>query len=127
MSAATRHAGRYGLEDPPPPLRHATTAFALIRSLGFAADPMQDVDTGSITVFADGVSVPFTELVTANYGTVYAVNLNAAPAAGAIITAAFTYKFLCRFAQDTFDFSKDLYINGNGVWSTTIQFASVLQ
>jgi len=105
----------------------ATTKFALIRSIGFAADPMQDVDTGSITVFANGVSVPFTELVTSNYGTVFGVTLSAAPAAGAIITANFTYKFLCRFSQDTLELSKELYINGSGVWTTTIQFASILQ
>jgi uncharacterized protein (TIGR02217 family) len=104
-----------------------TTAFALARSMVSVVDPMQDVDPASITVFVNGVSVPFTNLTTSQYGTVYGVNITTPPAAGAVITATFTYKFLCRFTEDTLEFSKLFYLGGKGLFSATVKFASVQQ
>jgi uncharacterized protein (TIGR02217 family) len=104
-----------------------TTQFALIRTLVSAVDPILDVDVGSITVYVNGVSAPFTVLTTSQYGTIYGVNITTPPGGGLAITATFTYKFLCRFSEDSIDLSKLFYLSGSGLWSSTVKFASVLQ
>lgn len=104
-----------------------TTQFALIRTMNFVADPIQDADTGSIVAKVNGTITSITELTTSQYGTVYGVQFAAAPAAAAVVSASFTYKFLSRFTDDKLDFQKSLYINGKGVWAATVKFGSVLQ
>ena len=103
------------------------TAFALLRTMVNVVDPIQDADTTGMTVFVNGVSAPFTQLTTAQYGTVYGVNITTPPGAGLPITATFTYKFLCRFSEDSLELSKIFYLASKGLWSATVKFASALQ
>jgi uncharacterized protein (TIGR02217 family) len=101
-----------------------TTDLALVRTMGTVVDPIQDAIAADMTVYVDGVSVPFTALTTAQYGTIYGVSLAAPPSVGQIVSADFNYNFLCWFDGDAQDFSKFM----NKIWeATSVKFSSKLQ
>jgi len=101
-----------------------TTQFILARTMGSVVDPIQDAIAAGMTVFLDGVSVPFTVLTTAQYGTIYAISFAAPPNVGQIVSATFAYNFLCRFDMDTQDFSKFM----NQFWeASSLKFSSAPQ
>ena len=78
----------------------ATTSFTLVRALGAATEPVGWV-TGLNNVYLGGVAqaAPATALAQPN-----TLDFATAPAAGAPITADFSYAFVCRFLDDRQDF-----------------------
>jgi hypothetical protein len=70
----------------------------------------------------------YTILATSQYGTNYGVQFTTAPVAGHIITADFSYFWLCMFNDDVVEFAKLMYLNGKGLFEAkSIKFNSVLQ
>jgi hypothetical protein len=68
--------------------------------------------------------VAFTTLASAQYSTIYGVNITPAPSVGQLIQADFTYNFLCRFGADSLEFSKFMGL----IWeATSVKFSSVIQ
>lgn len=106
-----------------------TTDFAFIRTMSFNADPIQDVTSAGLVVYLDGVAtVAFSTLTTTQYGTNYGIRLNAPPAPGVVITASFSFNWLCRFDMDAADFEMMQYYNGKGLWEArSIKMRTVLQ
>ena len=109
-----------------------TKAFGFVRVLQFAADPIQNANSAGLQVFVNGalktLGTDYTILQTAQYGTNYGVQFTVAPAAAASITASFTFNWLCKFDDDTTDFSKFLYLNGKALWEAkSVKFTSQLQ
>lgn len=108
-----------------------TTQFPLLVSSIFDIDPIQDAIAAGMAVRVNGVSAPFTTVTTAQYGTIYAVNVTTVPPVGQLVVADFTYNRLCRFDQDTIDFSKfGKFSAANDAWlweAKSVKFSSVLQ
>jgi uncharacterized protein (TIGR02217 family) len=80
----------------------ANATFQLYRTFGGFIEPITQ-PTLIAQVYVAGTSVPFTYLGSG------AVQLNSAPAAGAIVTSDFYYDFPVRFAADTVDFENFMY------------------
>jgi hypothetical protein len=100
--------------------------------MSLVVDPIQNVNTSGITVYKNGViAVPVADysiLTTSQYGTNYAVHFVIAPSIGTVISADFSYKFLCSFDTDTLPLSKIMSLNGAGLWECgSVRFSSVLQ
>lgn len=92
-----------------------TTNFQLIRTFGGFSEPI--TQPTSTAIFVNGVSVAFSTLA---YGV---VQLAAAPAAGALVTANFTYDFPVRFSDDTQEYENFMY----QLWSLKqLKFQSVI-
>lgn len=114
-----------------------TTVFPFARAFGSAIMPVQDVDTGSAVIKLNGVTQgggTYTILSTSQYATIYAVQFNAAPGVGVLVTADFTYKWLCRFDQDSQEFAKIMSswagagAGSIGIWETkSVKFTSFPQ
>lgn len=93
-----------------------TTTFALQRSLGGFTEPVSWV-TGATSVVVAGVAQSGWSVATPNV-----LTLASPPAAGATITATFTYAFLCRFLDDQQDFENIM----SGLWQLqSLKFRSV--
>ena len=96
----------------------ATTSFTFVRSLGAATEPVGWV-TGVGAVTLGGVAQPSSTYALAQPNTLV---FAAAPAAGAAITADFTYAFVCRFLDDQEDFE----MVASGLWQLGgLKFRSV--
>lgn len=102
-----------------------TIDFAFVRTLGLIVDPIQDVTEASITVYLDGVETAgFTVLRTAAFETIYGVRFTVPPAPGVVITGDFDFTYLCQFDDDLLEFGKMTFLNGNGLWETTLKFTT---
>jgi uncharacterized protein (TIGR02217 family) len=79
----------------------ATTAFQLVRTMSGFAEPITAPNTVS-AVYLNGLrQIPSSYGVDANTGL---VTFTAAPAAGQVVAADFTYWFRVRFAEDAAEF-----------------------
>ncbi len=110
----------------------ATVNFGFVRAMVGVADPIQDVIAAGLNVYINALlqtlGVDYTILTTTNYGTNYGISFAVPPVAGRIVTADFSYNWLCRFDQDVQEFSKFQYYNGSGLWeSKSVKFSSVPQ
>jgi hypothetical protein len=93
-----------------------TTSFALCRTLGTFTEPVSWV-TQLTAVYVNGTLSSGWTLATPNI-----LTLASAPAAGATVSADFTYAFLCRFLDDQEDFENVM----SGLWTvSTLKFRSV--
>lgn len=109
-----------------------TTDFAFVRTMVSAVDLIQDAVAAGLVVYVNAVvkatPADYTLLTTTQYATNYGVRFAVAPAAAAVITADFSYNWLCRFDQDAQEFSKFQYYQGSGLWEAkSIKFSTVLQ
>ena len=96
----------------------ATTSFVLVRPLGGFVEPVSYA-TQVTAVSVGGTAQSSTTLVAPN-----TITLASAPAAGAPVTADFTYAFLCRFLDDQEDFENVM----SGLWRVdSLKFRSVRQ
>ena len=94
----------------------ATTTFMLPRTLGGFTEYVSWV-TAIAAVYVNGSSASGWSLVQPN-----GLSFTTPPAAGATISADFTYGFLCRFLDDTQDFENIM----NGLWQVkSLKFRSV--
>lgn len=92
----------------------ASLAFNFVRTLSLVTEPTQDVTQSSVTVrVSTAVQDPSTYsfLTDPNWGCTYGIQFEAgnAPAAGAPVTADFSYNWLCRFDDDTAEFSSFMF------------------
>lgn len=106
-----------------------TTNFGFVRTIGTDTEPVQDVSFAVVSVA--GVEVlygtDYTLLNTAQYGTVYGVHFlpGKVPTAGQPVTCAMSYNWLCRFSEDSNEFSKFMLLNGAGLWEAkSVKFHS---
>jgi uncharacterized protein (TIGR02217 family) len=83
-----------------------TTAFQLARSMGGFAEPMTAPNSVAAIHFNGVHQDPASYTVDAETGQ---VTFTAAPPAGQIITADFTYRFRVRFADDSAEFENFMY------------------
>ena len=84
----------------------SATAYQLVRSMAGFAEPIVAPNTVS-AIYFNGVVQP-----AANYtvdGETGVVTFTAAPPAGQVITADFTYRFRVRFADDSAEFENFMY------------------
>lgn len=84
----------------------ATTAFSLVRSLGGFAEPILHAPTVT-AIYFNGVAQGSGWTATAStggYGT-DTITFSVAPSNGVVITADFTFNFVCRFDMDEAQFS----------------------
>ncbi len=96
----------------------ATTSFTMVRSLGAATEPVGWV-TGVGAVYLGGLAQASAATTLAQPNT---LTFAKAPAAGAAITADFTYAFVCRFLDDQEDFEAV----ASGLWQLgSLKFRSV--
>jgi uncharacterized protein (TIGR02217 family) len=110
----------------------ATLNFGFYRTMVGIADPIQDAIASGLNVYVNGVlktlGADYTILTTSQYGTNYGIAFTVAPGNGLQVSADFSYNWLCRFTEDSSEFSKFQYYNGNGLWEAkSIKFRSVLQ
>lgn len=82
----------------------ATKAFQLVRSFGGFIEPVLAPNAVS-AVYVNGVAQAGYTVTAYDSGTPGQVTLTSAPAAGAAVTADFSFYFPCRFAIDTLDFT----------------------
>jgi len=92
----------------------AALTFNFQRTLSLVTEPVQDVMADSVTLRVATDVVPsanYTLLTDPNWGCVYGVAFKPgyAPAPGAPVTADFSYNFLCRFDDDTAEFSSFMF------------------
>lgn len=92
----------------------ATLNFNFQRTLSLVTEPVQDVTADSVTVRVSTDPVPsanYDLLIDPNWGCVYGVAFKPgyAPAPDAPVTADFSYNFLCRFDDDTAEFSSFMF------------------
>jgi hypothetical protein len=94
-----------------------TTAFTFIRALGGFVEPVSWVSSVA-NVFVNGtVQANGWSLVQPN-----TLSFTSAPESGQVITADFSYAFLCRFLDDQTDFEEFM----NGLWQMqSLKFRSV--
>jgi uncharacterized protein (TIGR02217 family) len=108
-----------------------TTDFGFVRAIVNNAVPIQDAIGATTTVYKNGVATgpgDTTQLLTSQYGTFYGIRFVVPPAVGAVITADFSYNWLCCFDEDELEFSKFQYLNGKGLWEAkSVKFSSVPQ
>ena len=83
-----------------------TTAFTMVRSIGGFTEPVSWV-TAIANVYVGGAALSSYTITQPNI-----VTLPSAPAAGAAITADFTFAFVCRFLDDQEDFENIML----GLW-----------
>lgn len=111
----------------------ATTDFPFLRTMASAnIDPIQDVVAAGLNVYINAVlkatPADYTILATTQYVTNYGVRFAVAPSAGQLISADFSFRWLCRFDDDSLEFSKFSYLNGSGLWDNkAVKFTSVQQ
>jgi hypothetical protein len=75
--------------------------------------------TAVAAVYLDGVVTPSGWKVSGNV-----ITFDAAPASGVVISADFSYGFLCRFLEDTLDFEEFM----DNLWSLkSLKFRQVRQ
>ena len=95
----------------------ATTTFTLTRSLGGFVEPVGWV-TGVAGVYFNGVSQPSGWSIANPNSLVFAT----APGSGVVVTASFTFAFLCRFDGDDLDFEQFMA----NLWrAQTVKFRSL--
>lgn len=88
----------------------STTTFNFIRAFGNFVEPTQNVTQASVHVFLNGTpTAAYTFVTDPNFGMTYALNFTVAPTLGVAITATFSYKWPCRFDDETLGFSNFLY------------------
>jgi uncharacterized protein (TIGR02217 family) len=87
----------------------ATTKFNFIRNLGGFVEPVQDVGAVTQVTVAGTPTTGYTLLTDPNWGLVYGIQFNTAPASGAALAASFTYNWVCRFDEDTADLSNIMF------------------
>jgi uncharacterized protein (TIGR02217 family) len=109
-----------------------TTDFAFLRTMVGVVDPVQDVIAAGLNVYNNAVlqatPAAYAILASSQYATNYGVRFVAAPGVGQVITADFSFNWLCRFDDDVMEFSKFGYLNSFGLWeSKAVKFSSVLQ
>jgi uncharacterized protein (TIGR02217 family) len=109
-----------------------TTDFGFIRTMSSNVDPIQDVIAAGLNVYIGGVlkatPADYSVLATSQFGTNYGVRFVVPPAGGQLVSADFSFNWLCRFDEDVVEFSKFAYLNGKGLWEAkSIKFTSVLQ
>lgn len=114
-----------------------TTAFGFVRTMVSVVDPIQDVNTAGgapspVNVYLNGVlktpNVDYSGLGTAQYNTTYGVQFVAAPGVGQVVTADFSWSWLCKFDEDELEFGKFTKLNGKGLWeSKEVKFTSIFQ
>lgn len=109
-----------------------STDFAFVRTMVGIVDPVQDAIAIGLNVYVDGVlkatPADYTLLSSSQYGTIYGVRFTVPPAGGLVVSADFTFNWLCRFDEDVVEFSKFSYLNGSGLWEAkSLKFTSVLQ
>ena len=107
-----------------------TTDFGLVRTMGSVTDPIQDAIASGLVVkvsgSTQGLGSAYSLLTTSQYGTIYGVRFAAGhiPSGASPVTATFTYNWLCRFMDDTTDFSKFVQY----IWEAkSIKIRTVLQ
>ena len=95
-----------------------TTSFTLARSVGGFTEPVGWVTSvGNVSLAGLAQSSSAYTLTTPN-----TLTFTAAPAAGTVISASFTYAFVCRFLDDQEDFENIM----NGLWQLqSLKFRSV--
>ena len=94
----------------------ATTNFTMVRSIGGFTEPVSWV-TAISNVYVGGAALSASTITQPNI-----VTLPSAPAAGAAITADFTFAFVCRFLDDQEDFENIML----GLWQMqSLKFRSV--
>jgi uncharacterized protein (TIGR02217 family) len=100
----------------------ATTSFTFMRTLGGFIEPVSWV-TSVANVYLNGtVQSPSSYSVTAPNGFDNTLTFSTAPASGAVITADFSYAFVCRFLDDQNDFEEFM----SGLWTLqSLKFRSV--
>ena len=86
----------------------ATTLFTGVRNAGGWVEPVGFIESIR-NVYINGAAVGSGWSVAAPNG----IAFSAAPAAGAVISADFTFSYLCRFAEDTAEIENFL----SGLWS----------
>ena len=100
----------------------ASTAFTITRTWGFGAlqftEPVGAVNTMISVQIAGVTQSPSSYYVSANN----VLNFTVAPAPGALITATFSFYYLCQFADDQHNYS-EFYKDR---WTVKIKFKSVL-
>ncbi len=93
-----------------------TTTYPLQRTLGSFTEPVSTVIQLGAT-YANGTAIAGCSLIAPNM-----VRFPTVPAAGAALTADFTYAFLCRFLDDQQDFENVM----SGLWTvSSLKFRSV--
>ncbi len=88
----------------------STVTFPLIRSFGGYIEPIGRVNAVSNVYLGGTVDASANYTITPDSGTESgsSITFTAAPAAGTVITADFSYYWRCRFSADTTDFTKFL-------------------
>jgi uncharacterized protein (TIGR02217 family) len=109
-----------------------TTDFGFVRTMVGVADPIQDAIAAGLVVYINGIAQPLTTgysiLSTSNYGTNYGIRFVVPVVAGRVVTADFSYNWLCRFDQDAQEFSQFTRLNGKGLWEAkSVKFSTVQQ
>jgi uncharacterized protein (TIGR02217 family) len=84
-----------------------TRAFALVKRYGDAVRRITRPVAGSVSVAVDGRAVHAFTVADAGV-----VTLDAAPAAGAVVTASFTFDVAVRFAEDRMSVSRATHLAG---------------
>lgn len=92
----------------------ATRAFNFQRTLSLITEPTQDVTQSSVTIRVATVvqdSATYSFLTDPNWGCTYGIEFASghAPASGAPVTADFSYRWLCRFDEDSAEFSNFMH------------------
>ena len=85
----------------------ANRVFALVRRYGDAVRPITRPVAGTVTVAVGGVSTPAFALQDGGQ-----VVLDVAPAAGAVVSASFTFDVPVRFAEDKLSVSRSTFLAG---------------
>lgn len=83
-----------------------TTSFQMVRSLGSFVEPILAPIPPSAAIFVNGVLSSTANVFPWGSSQPGVLTFASAPAAGAAITATFSYYFPCRFLEDSMDFEK---------------------
>ena len=88
-----------------------TVTFPLIRTFGGYIEPVSRVNAVENVYLGGTVQATSSYTTTGDAGTESgsSITFTAAPIAGSVITADFTYYWRCRFSADTTDFTKFIY------------------
>ena len=93
--------------------------YYLVRNLGGFVEPVGQLKTGTLQVFVDGVLVPDTEYV---INMPNKITFDSEPTG--VVTATFSYYFVCRFTQDAQDYQEFM----SNLWELgTCTFKSLVQ
>jgi uncharacterized protein (TIGR02217 family) len=106
-----------------------TTAFPIVRTFGGFNEPLVaaiNVTGNALLVYINGVLQTSGVSTTSRFGYtgVYdTITFAAPPAAGAVVTATFSYYFLCHFSEDAMNLENFMY----QLWQAkSVKFESVL-